>query len=921
MAALLAAGVSANAQPDPLGAGSGVLYMLEPGGSYQEGCLPPCLCPVMQTQDLRGTFKLVYLGNEAGLETYAVRDVNWAVSVAGVEGHVTGEGVYRIGSPTPITLLQHRLELDLRVGDDPAQHFDSGWVPLNDPSAIRIAVAMNGFFCFDRVFELAAARVPDSRIIPYDLAAGATFLRGCFDPCDCPPGEPRPMTGTLALVQLPASPFVQEFAVVDAAWQVAGTAGVAPLPIRGFGFYRILSAAADQHRLSLHLVVGAEPPEHFDSGLVPGGMAFPRLDATVSVNDMVCFDTVLHVIADPSRGLCGGIAGLPCATGEFCKLPPGRCCCDFMGICTPTPDACPDVWDPVCGCDQVTYGNECEADAAGVSVDHRGACESICVPTADRSACVPAPCSVIPEVSCLPTALRLDIATGAVTVETCDCRDILDCHVAFGNATPRPVGVCPSGDACEVVGIDTDGDGQDDLFTARCAPTGACCADLGGIPTPLPICDEATERQCSGPSVFFEGVGTTCAGTAQACCLPYGPNYCVDVGPECCLGFGGVLQGPGSTCADLTAAGGCPQLCGGIAGIPCDTGEFCNLPPGRCCCDFTGTCEPVPGVCPTVWLPVCGCDGVTYGNECEAAAAGVSIDHPGECRTAACCLPDGNCLDIEPDTCRAQGGDPLPGTRCELVDCTAPPVGACCLSDPAGSLGCLELTPGQCLLQGGAYQGDGTACPTDPNVPCAAPTGACCLVDAAGVRVCLDGLTPERCLLEGGTYLGDGTTCSADPTSPCPLPPSACCLPDGTCVDLPLNVCMSLGGQPQPGSPCTAPICDPTPTGACCLADPTGNQVCLVITPGQCVVEGGAYQGDGTTCPADPNVPCAAPTGACCLVDANGVPGCLDGLTPERCLLEGGAYLGDGTTCSSDPTSPCPLPPSACCLPDGTCVD
>jgi hypothetical protein len=76
------------------------------------------------------------------------------------------------------------------------------------------------------------------------------------------------------------------------------------------------------HQLELGLLFDGGRVQHFDSGLVPGGAAFPVIEISVNQNQMVCFDQVFDLVAAAAprplaQPICdasdGALAACPCA--------------------------------------------------------------------------------------------------------------------------------------------------------------------------------------------------------------------------------------------------------------------------------------------------------------------------------------------------------------------------------------------------------------------------------------------------------------------------------------------------------------------------------------------------------------------------------------------------------------------------------
>jgi hypothetical protein len=73
----------------------------------------------------------------------------------------------------------------------------------------------------------------------------------------------------------------------------------------------------------------------------------------------------------------------------------------------------------------------------------------------------------------------------------------------------------------------------------------------------------------------------------------------------------------------------------------CHGDDFCSR---DSCDDVTGHCERRPNFCDATTAPVCGCDGISYWNDCIRMQQGITAATPGECLVnALACTGPGTC--------------------------------------------------------------------------------------------------------------------------------------------------------------------------------------------------------------------------------------------------------------------------------------
>jgi len=263
---------------------------------------------------------------------------------------------------------------------------------------------------------------------------------------------------------------------------------------------------------------------------------------------------------------------------------------------TPSCD-CDDSYDPVCGEDGITYGNECEAECFGMDIVHTGECWG--APNAE--------CST--DADC---ENNLKCIEGLCASEDhCGCEETVEPVCGVDGQTYS--NLCQM--ECEQIEL---------LHVGECEPIGKCIPYCGSIEDAFAWIDS-----CTGLLISID--------------------ECENCYAECTIDANGT-EGWFSSCTDkLIKQEDCLSGCG----------------------------------CDNIWQPVCGQDGNTYKNGCEALCNEIEIAYNGECTNdKPGCESDADCLNgqvcVYGEDCEPNEYNAIDGC---FGFCTTTPDLTACMSD------------------------------------------------------------------------------------------------------------------------------------------------------------------------------------------------------------------------------------------------
>jgi hypothetical protein len=180
------------------------------------------------------------------------------------------------------------------------------------------------------------------------------------------------------------------------------------------------------------------------------------------------------------------------------------------------------------------------------------------------------------------------------------------------------------------------------LVAAFSAAATAACSQPATMTGPDAAATDSADSSVSSDSVPMPDVETGTDSGSIADALPL--DAATDTGPDAdsgstvdtpdaqdaqdAMGLDAVAD---AIIADTGATDGDSALVGCNSNLDCQRLWYCFFPVGVRGASGMGTCVPQTFACPATYIPVCGCNGMTYANACGAQAAGQSLRSTHAC--------------------------------------------------------------------------------------------------------------------------------------------------------------------------------------------------------------------------------------------------------------------------------------------------